>query len=112
MEQSHLTRMTADIVSAYAANHRTSPEELSQMITGVGGALSLAANPPPVAESTQPRRKITRRRAGKVVGKGQEAAQESQQESSETNEQGSDEANAQSGAEWTDGQPPAPMFDE
>lgn len=63
MDESKLTALTADVVAAYVANHRLSPQEVPELITGVGQAIWQAAAPTPVAEpEVRAKRTYTRRR--------------------------------------------------
>lgn len=77
MEESQLTELTAGIVAAFVSSHRVTPQELPELITGVGSALWKAANPDPVVEPEvqQRRRSYTRRKGGQEVGQSDQSDQ-------------------------------------
>lgn len=69
MDDSQLTQLTANIVTAYVANHRATPQEVGELIENVGRTLWEAVNPSPQVEpEVRAKRKYTRRQNGQVVG--------------------------------------------
>jgi hypothetical protein len=76
VDETKLTEMTADIVTAFVSSHRCSPQELPELIQGVGKALWDAAFPTPVAEpEVRAKRSYSRRKGGENVGQQTETNQ-------------------------------------